>query len=185
MKVTRRDLLGWSAGAAAGMMFTPVPWKLLDDASIWSQNWGWIPQPARGPVEVKESSCTLCANGCGVRVRMAAGWAVGVAGASGHPVSRGALCPLGYGAHQLNWHPQRLRTVRHKGEASSWGEARAAFAKACGEGRIAIVDGQAGRAASIVLEAFAKKRDDSYRVALAPEMKALAPYEMWSGVGAS
>ena len=92
MKVTRRDLLVWSAGAAAGLMVTPVPWKLLDDTSIWSQNWPWIPQPARGPVEVKQSSCTLCPNGCGMRVRMAAGWPVGVAGVSSHPVEpRGAV----------------------------------------------------------------------------------------------
>ena len=67
----RRDLLVWSAGAAAGLVVTPVPWKLLDDVSIWSQNWPWIPQPARGPVEVKQSFCTLCPNGCGLRVRMA------------------------------------------------------------------------------------------------------------------
>ncbi len=154
MKVTRRDLLVWSAGAAAGLMVTPVPWKLLDDTSIWSQNWPWIPQPTRGPVEVKQSSCTLCPNGCGMRVRMAAGWPVGVAGVSSHPISRGALCPLGFGAHQLNWHPQRLRTVRHRNTTSSWGEAKAAFAKACSEGPVVIIDGYPGRAASSVFETF-------------------------------
>ena len=127
MKVTRRDLLVWSAGAAAGLMVTPVPWKLLDDTSIWSQNWPWIPQPARGPVEVKQTSCTLCPNGCGMRVRMAAGWPVGVAGVTNHPASRGALCPLAFGAHQLNWHPRRLETVRHRGGGSSWSEAQFGF----------------------------------------------------------
>jgi hypothetical protein len=49
MKLTRRDLL-WGAAGTAGLLVTPVPWKLLDDVSIWSQNWPWIPQPARGPV---------------------------------------------------------------------------------------------------------------------------------------
>ena len=34
MKVTRRNLLLWGAGAAAGMIVTPVPWKLLDDVSV-------------------------------------------------------------------------------------------------------------------------------------------------------
>ena len=113
MKVSRRDLLVWSAGAAAGLIVTPVPWKLLDDTSIWSQNWPWIPQPAHGPIEVKQTSCTLCPKGCGMNVKMAAGWPVGVAGLGSHPISRGALCPLGFGAHQLNWHPQRLQFVRH------------------------------------------------------------------------
>ncbi|MGO9896695.1 MAG: molybdopterin oxidoreductase, partial [Bryobacteraceae bacterium] len=91
MTPTRRDLLAWSGGLVGGMLFTPVPWKVLDDVSIWSQNWPWIPQPARGPVEEKLSSCTLCPNACGLRVRMAAGSPVGLAGMAGHPVSRGAL----------------------------------------------------------------------------------------------
>lgn len=181
MKVTRRDLLVWSAGAAAGLMVTPVPWKLVDDTSIWSQNWPWIPQPMRGPVEVKQTSCTLCPNGCGMRIRTAAGWPVGVAGVSNHPASRGTLCPLGFGAHQLNWHPRRLKTLRHRGEASSWLEAKTAFEKACGEGPVVVIDGYPGRAASLVLETFGRKRG-SYQVVIGPDVQALTPYENWSGV---
>ena len=185
MKVTRRDLLVWGAGAAAGLMVTPVPWKLLDDTSIWSQNWPWIPQAARGPVEVKISACTLCPNGCAMKVKTAAGWPVGVAGVSTHPVSRGALCPLGFGAHQLNWHPRRLRTVRHGRDDSTWSDARTAFAKASSEGPIVVIDGYPGRAASSVLQTFVQKQKGEYRVVLGPEARALAPYEAWSGVPAS
>lgn len=185
MKFTRRDLLVWSAGAAAGLIVTPVPWKLLDDTSIWSQNWPWIPQPARVPVEMKQSSCTLCPNGCGLRVRMAAGWPVGVAGVRTHPVTRGALCPLGFAAHQLNWHPQRLRSVLHGASSSSWADAQRAFAKARSEGPIVVIDGYPGRAASSVLAAFAEKQHGSYRVVESPETRALKPYETWSGVPAS
>jgi anaerobic selenocysteine-containing dehydrogenase len=184
MKVTRRDLLVWSAGAAAGLMVTPVPWKVLDDVSIWSQNWPWIPQPARGPVEVKQSCCTLCPKGCGLRVRIAAGWPVGVAGVKTHPISRGALCPLGFGAHQLNWHPQRLRSVRHHGSIASWSEAQSAFAKAAGKGPIAIIDGYPGRAASSVFQEFVQKKGGSYLVVLGQEAQSLTPYEAWSGVPA-
>ena len=115
---------------------------------------------------------------------MAAGFPVGVAGVSGHPVSRGALCPLGFGAHQLNWHPWRLRTVRHRGSGSSWGEAKAAFNKAASEGPVVIIDGYPGRAASSVFETFLQKRG-SYRVVAGAETRALAPYETWSGVPAS
>ena len=184
MKLTRRDLL-WGVAGTAGLLVTPVPWKLLDDVSIWSQNWPWIPQPARGPVEVKQSFCTLCPNGCGMRVRMASGWPVGVAGVTSHPVSRGALCPLGFGAHQLNWHPRRLRTVRHGASSSSWEAARVAFAKACSEGPVAIIDGYPGRAASSVFETFVQKQKGSYRTVPGPETLALAPYESWSGVPAA
>jgi hypothetical protein len=185
MKVTRRDLFVWGAGAAAGLAFTPVPWKLLDDVSIWTQNWPWIPQPPRGPVEVKQSFCTLCSQGCALKVRMARGWPVGIGGVSENPVTRGALCPLAFGAHHLNWHPQRLRTVRHKAVPASWTEARAAFAKACSEGPVVIVDGHPGRAASTIFTSFAEKHNGSYRVAMSPETRALMPYESWTGVPVS
>lgn len=185
MTFSRRDLFIGGAGIAAGMVFTPVPWKLLGDVSIWTQNWPWIPQPAHGPVETEQSACTLCAAGCGMRVRMAAAWPVGVSGVGAHPVTKGALCPLGFAAQQLNWHPRRLREVRHGGRPASWAEAQAAFAKACGEGPVAIVDARPGRAASSVLEAFAANHGGSYRVVLSDESLALKPYAMWSGVAAS
>jgi hypothetical protein len=47
------------------------------------------------------------------------GWPVGIAGSAAHLVTRGALCPLAFGAHQLNWHPKRLRAVRHHGNPAS------------------------------------------------------------------
>jgi hypothetical protein len=183
MKPTRRNLLAWGGGAVTGLAFTPVPWKLLDDTAKWTQNWSWIPQPSRGPVEIKQAACSLCPKGCGLRVRMAAGWPVGVAPASGHPVSEGALCPLAFGAHQLNWHPLRLREARHDGASASWKEARAAFRRACAEGPVAVVDGRPGRAASAVLERFAREHG-SYHVAPCREVQALASYARWSGVPA-
>ena len=184
MKFSRRDLLVWGAGAAAGLAVTPVPWKLLDDTSIWTQNWKWIPQASRGPVEVKQSACTLCPNGCGLRVRTAGGWPVGVAGLASQPVTRGALCPLAFGAHQLNWHPDRLRAVRHRSSAASWNDARTAFVKACSEGPVVVIDGYPDRAASVVMERFAEKRG-AYRTLRGAESRALAPYEDWTGVPAS
>jgi hypothetical protein len=185
MKFSRRDLLAWGAGAAAGLMVTPVPWKVLDDVSIWSQNWGWIPQPAKGPVEVKQSFCTLCPKGCGLRVRMAGGWAVGIAGMSRHPLTRGALCPLAFGAHQLNWHPRRLREVWRRGARSSWDEARSALKKAVNEGPMIVVDGYPGRAGSAVMKEFAQAHKGEYRVVLPPETRALKPLESWTGVPSS
>ena len=184
MKLSRRDLLVWSAGAAAGLLATPVPWKILDDTSIWSQNWPWIPQPPRSPVETRQSVCTLCPKGCGLRVRMAGGWAVGVAGLNTHPLSRGALRPLAYAAHQLNWHPQRLRVVQHRTNPSSWEQARAAFAKASKEGPLVIIDGYPGRAASALFETYTEGRDGGYCVVPSAEIRALTPYESWTGVPA-
>jgi hypothetical protein len=51
MKISRRDLLTWGGGLTAGMLVTPVPWKLMDDTAKWTQNWPWIPQPSREPTE--------------------------------------------------------------------------------------------------------------------------------------
>lgn len=184
MKVSRRDLFLGGAGLTAGLLFTPVPWKLMGDVSIWTQNWPWIPQPPRGPVETRQSCCTLCPGGCGVRVRMAGSWPVGISGIGTDPRTKGALCPLGFAAHQLNWHPRRLREVRHRGRVASWAEAQAALEKTLSEGRIAIVDGRPGRAASSVLEQFAANHGGRYRVALDKETQALAPYAEWSGVAA-
>jgi len=185
MKFSRRDLLIGTVGITAGIAFTPVPWKLLGDASIWTQNWPWIPQPSHGPVETKLSACALCVAGCGMRVRMAAGFPVGVSGVTTNPVTQGALCPLGFAAHQLNWHPARLLTVRHNGRASSWPEAQAAFAKTCAEGPVAVIDGRPGRAASATLEVFAAKHNGSYQAVSGPETNALVPYAAWSEVPVS
>jgi len=182
MKVSRRDLLLGTAGLTAGIFFTPVPWKVLDDVSVWTQNWPWIPQPAHGPVTTKLASCTLCASGCALRVRMAAGYPVGISGNASHPLTKGALCPLGFAAHQLNWHPARVREVRHRGRTASWDEARAAFEKACAEGPIGVVDGRSGRAASTVLQSFAGKHNGAYEVVLTAEERALSPYSQWAGV---
>lgn len=185
MKVSRRDLLIGTAGLTAGIFFTPVPWKVLDDVSIWTQNWPWIPQPARGPVSTKLAACTLCSSGCSLRVRMAAGFPVGISGATFHPLTKGALCPLGFAAHQLNWHPARLREVRHGGRTATWDEARVAFEKACAEGPVAIVDGRPGRAASVALQSFAAKRNSAYEITYSAEEKSLLPYAQWTGVPVS
>ena len=122
-------------------MFTPVPWKLLDDVSIWTQNWPWIPQPAHGPVEVKQSFCTLCpqwmrnagANGGGLAGRCC--WSE-----RAHPITRGRLCPLGFAAHQLNWHPQRLRTVRHGRHTFFLGGSASGIRQGMQRGPVVIVD---------------------------------------------
>jgi hypothetical protein len=135
-------------------------------------------------VELKAAACGLCPHGCGIQVRMAAGFPVGISGVPGHPVTAGALCPLAFGAHQLNWHPRRVREVRHRGRAANWDEALSAFRKACAEGPVLVVDGRPGRAASAILRQFAKEHG-AYMAVPTAEVRALAPYARWSGAPAS
>ena len=37
LELSRRDLFLAGGGAGAGIALSPVPWKLLDDLSIWTQ----------------------------------------------------------------------------------------------------------------------------------------------------
>ncbi len=110
---------------------------------------------------------------------------MGISGAPDNPATRGALCPLAYGAHQLNWHPARLKAVRHRGNTSSWFEASTAFAKASTEGPVVIIDGFPGRSTSQLFQDFASKRAAQYRVVLSPEIRSLRAYEAWAGVPAT
>jgi menaquinone reductase, molybdopterin-binding-like subunit len=107
-KFTRRHLLKFAGGSAAGVLLTPMPWKMLDDLAIWTQNGPWIPKPPRGEITTRFTGCTLCPAGCGVRARCVGSQPVSLSGVAAHPVSRGALCPVGLGGHHISYHPARL-----------------------------------------------------------------------------
>jgi hypothetical protein len=120
----RRDLFKLSAGVATGAMLTPVPWRLIKDSSLLSENWPGIPVPKRGPITIKPTTCDLCPAACPLKARCVAD----------HPVSlSGACCALGAVAHHLPYHPARLR----QGPIE---EARAKFAVRKPEARVAILD---------------------------------------------
>ncbi len=104
----RRELFKFAGGAATGIAFTPLPWRLLGDSAIWSQNWSWMPRTPRGEVDEKEANCTLCPAGCAVKLRTCGGVPTGV-------WPRGeAMCPAGLAGHTLPWHPLRLRQCLHE-----------------------------------------------------------------------
>jgi anaerobic selenocysteine-containing dehydrogenase len=148
---TRRDLLTVSGGALAGLFLSPVPWKLLDDVAIWSQNWSWIPRPPRGEPNTRYTACTLCPAGCGVTARCIDAQPIGLAGVPQHPASDGSLCTIGVGAHQLPYHPARLAAAPAAIDA-----AMKEVAKARSQGvRVAFLDLRPGRAASAVYRKFA------------------------------
>lgn len=104
--IGRRDIIKFTAGSAVGTALTPIPWKLLDDTAIWSQNWGWIPKVPQGEITAKASTCTLCPAGCALNAECVAGRAVGV------KPSGPALCPAGFGAHTAPYHPRRVTSRR-------------------------------------------------------------------------
>ncbi len=110
MKIDRRHFLSLGIGAAAGTALTPLPWKLTDDISIWTQNWPWVPVPREGKVTHTDTTCTLCPGGCGIVVRKVGGRAVKIEGKAGHPVNDGGVCMLGLSSLQLLYGPGRIKT---------------------------------------------------------------------------
>ena len=69
MGVTRRNFLKFTVGGVAGLHITPLPYKLMDDVAIWTQNWPWVPVPPEGEFTHVKSVCSLCTGGCGIEVR--------------------------------------------------------------------------------------------------------------------
>jgi anaerobic selenocysteine-containing dehydrogenase len=102
MEIKRRNFIQLLAGGVAGIHLTPLPWKLMDDISIWTQNnWPWVPKPQEGPFTHEKTVCTLCPGGCGIEVRKVSGRPVKIEGRTDYPVNPGGICPLGAGGLQL------------------------------------------------------------------------------------
>lgn len=127
MKIDRRSFLAFALGGAAGTALTPIPWKLMDDISIWTQNWPWTPVPEKGEISYVNTTCTLCPGGCGLTVRKAAERVVKVEGQPGHPVNDGGICTLGAAGAQLLYGLTRikgpLKKVNGRWQAISWDDA--------------------------------------------------------------
>ena len=140
MKIARRSFLSFLLGGAAGTALSPLPWKLMDDSSIWTQMWPWTPVPADGEASFVNSSCTLCPGGCGITVRKIDDRAVKIEGMKGHPVNNGGLCILGLSGLQLLYGPARVKTplkrMGKRGQGSwkkiSWKDAVSQVAETLG-----------------------------------------------------
>ncbi len=110
MKIDRRSFLAFGVGGAAGTALSPLPWKLTDDSSIWSQRWPWVPIPVDGKIGYAQSTCMLCPGGCGITVRKIDDRPVKIEGQEGHPVNQGGICILGMAGLQFLYGPSRVKT---------------------------------------------------------------------------
>ena len=168
MNITRREILRFVGGSALGLLLTPIPWKALDDSALWTQNWPWIPEPSRGDISYKLTTCSLCPAACGMRVRCIGNQPVSLSGIHTHPLNQGALCPVGIVAHHLRYHPARVsRPLRITGKNRSSQSTIMTFDEALHDislgmkdavvssRTIAIVDGRPGRMASLLFQQFA------------------------------
>jgi anaerobic selenocysteine-containing dehydrogenase len=132
MGTTRRNFIKFAVGGAAGVGLTPLPFKLMDDVTIWTQNWPWVPIPPEGEFTQVKSVCSLCPGGCGIEVRKVDSRAVKIEGRTDYPVNPGGICPLGMGGLQLLYdkglrHTGPKKRVGPRGEGTymeiTWDEA--------------------------------------------------------------
>jgi anaerobic selenocysteine-containing dehydrogenase len=169
MELNRRNFIMSLLGGAAGIHLTPLPWKLMDDVAIWTQNWPWIPVPPVGEFTHAKSVCSLCPGGCGIEVRKVEGRAVKIEGRTDYPVNPGGICPLGMGGLQLLYnegirYTRPMKRVGPRGAGQyvdiGWDEALDLLARRLSqlrkEGRpeaIAAVDGNPlGSTMSVMIE---------------------------------
>ncbi|MGM0610970.1 MAG: menaquinone reductase molybdopterin-binding-like subunit QrcB, partial [Thermodesulfobacteriota bacterium] len=169
MGLDRRGFISFLVGGAAGTLFTPVPWKLLDDVSIWTQNWPWIPRVPKGANLEYGTTCKLCPAGCPLSVNTVGGKPTAAAGKKSQATG-GAICPLGASAVQLLYSPARAKgpLVRENGKfkSLSWKEAQSLLQEkiAAAGTEVAAIDGDENGTGSEVLSAFlsAVGSDDYY-----------------------
>ena len=107
----RRGFLKFIGGAAVGTLATPVVWKGLDDISIWSQNWPWIPSLQYGNHDntYLRTTSKMCPSAVGTRVRLVGGRPVRVLGDPESPLSRGGISALAVTEVQMRYSPARLK----------------------------------------------------------------------------
>jgi anaerobic selenocysteine-containing dehydrogenase len=163
MGFDRRAFIQLITGGTVGILFTPVVWKLLDDVSIWTQNWPWIPTLKYGEKTDRPTVSKICNSGCAVNVRTVAGKAFGTEGNPENPLSRGGICPMCSNGVQLMRSPNRIKTPMVKGadgshKAVSWDEAMDALTgklQAAGSS-VGFISGDLTGTANEVYSAFVK-----------------------------
>lgn len=163
MGMGRRAFIGLVAGGAAGTLLTPVIYKLTDDASIWTQNWPWIPRIPDEKTELKPSLSKLDNSGAGVLVLLAEGKPCAVYGNPEHPLSQGGVSSLAAAEAELLYSPSRIQSpLKRDGNGLtpiSWDEAKALLAeklKTAGR-KVACVSGDDTGSSTDVFSAFVAK----------------------------
>lgn len=193
--ITRRDILKFAGGGVLGVFFSPLPWKLLDDSAIWTQNWSLIPPLPRGPITTTFSHCTLCSAGCAVKAQCIAGvpyYLSGVSGMALDPLHSSVLCPQGLAAHHMTHHPLRVvQPCKFTGKSDNspmisvpLQEAMDEIAGLCKntKGTIAILDRQPNRAVSEIYRQFTDHlQNGAYLTSAAGEESTIAALQNMNG----
>ena len=182
MSVARRAFIQMSVGATAGILFTPTVWKALDDVSIWTQNWPWIPTLKYGAVQNVPTVSKMCESGCAVKVRTVAGTAFGTKGNEDNPLSGGGICPLCANGVQTMYSPTRIKAPMLDGKEISWDEAKKVVAEklSAAGSKVAVISGdQTGTVNEVFSGLLAGQGSDAF-YSMPCDMQAAD--KAWSGL---
>eukprot|EP00831_Metopus_contortus_P018384 TRINITY_DN17837_c0_g1_i1.p2 TRINITY_DN17837_c0_g1~~TRINITY_DN17837_c0_g1_i1.p2 ORF type:complete len:278 (-),score=70.96 TRINITY_DN17837_c0_g1_i1:4-837(-) len=182
MSVARRAFIQMSVGATVGILFTPTVWTALDDVSIWTQNWPWIPKLKYGEVKGVPTVSKMCESGCAVKVRTVAGEAFGTEGNPDNPLSGGGLCPLCANGVQVKNSPNRIKAPMLNGEEITWEKAKEVVAEklAAAGSKVAVISGdQTGTANEVFSALLSSQGSDAFYV-MPCDMQAAD--KAWSGL---
>jgi len=163
MGLDRRAFLGLVAGGAVGTMFTPIPWKLIDDASIWTQNWSWIPKVPKGQIDYVATSSKLCPACEGLKIMRVAGNPVSAGGNPDHPLSRGGVSALARSEVYMLYSPARIKSpMKRSGKTFApitWEQAVLEISEKLGaaKGSVACISGDGTGTVNELLSAFVGK----------------------------
>lgn len=146
-----------------GTMFTPIPWKMLDDVSIWTQNWSWIPRVPKGQIDYVKTTSKLCPAGEGLKIMRVAGNPITAAGNADHPLSRGGVSALARAEVYMLYSPARVKSPMKKSGKGftpiTWEQALLEMADKLGaaKGSVACVSGDGTGTINELLSAFVGK----------------------------
>ncbi|MCF8031819.1 MAG: molybdopterin-dependent oxidoreductase [Desulfarculaceae bacterium] len=133
MQWDRRAFIKLAVGGVLGVHASPLVWKLMDDSTIWTQNWSWVPVPEDG--EVAFANTVSPQTGNAVQTRLVLGRvdgtrAIRVEGNPDHPLGKGGVVPEDSSALQLLYNDDiRVKTPLMRDKATgrivplSWPEA--------------------------------------------------------------
>ena len=173
---SRREILRFVGGSLAGLIFTPIPWKLLDDLAIRTQNPPWTVGVPSGDVVSRFTTCTLCPSACGLKVRCIANRPISITGVARHPLSQGIVCPSGLGGHHIPYHPLRIVQpvkIRRTGESVTaerttlteiLTQLRSTMSAANSKGSVVILDRRPGRVISSLYRKYFAGLPNGYYV---------------------
>src|SRR3990172_766443 len=102
IELNRREFiaaLGAAYGTATWARAAPRPWFLEYAAG----------KDGPPPERFVNTLCSMCPGGCGLRVRVVHGCAVGVRGNKDHPINRGGLCSRASAVLQDVYNPDRVQ----------------------------------------------------------------------------